>query len=316
MSAPPVTSADAESTALPGSPTPVLVRALRLALRPLVRLMLARGITYPYLADLLKGLFVEVADRDFRLGDRPPTDSRVSLVSGVHRKDVSRLRALLEQDEAVVPSVVPRGALLVAQWMGDPRFLGEDGEPLPLPRLASEGGERSFESLVAGVNTDIRSRVVLDEWLRLGVVQIDDQGRVCLNTDAFVPTQGDEGKAHYLGLNLHEHAAAAVHNLLGEGAPLMERSVHYNALSPASVARLARLSEQMGMKALLAVNRAAREAEADDLAAAQAAGEAPPSERITLGVYFYSDAVRADQAATAKHTDATGDRNRPSGGRP
>jgi hypothetical protein len=51
MSAPPVTSADAESTALPGSPTPVLVRALRLALRPLVRLMLARGITYPYLAD-------------------------------------------------------------------------------------------------------------------------------------------------------------------------------------------------------------------------------------------------------------------------
>jgi hypothetical protein len=316
MSAPPVTSADAESTALPGSPTPVLVRALRLALRPLVRLMLARGITYPYLADLLKGLFVEVADRDFRLGDRPPTDSRVSLVSGVHRKDVSRLRALLQQDEAVVPSVVPRGALLVAQWMGDPRFLGEDGEPLPLPRLASEGGERSFESLVAGVNTDIRSRVVLDEWLRLGVVQMDDQGRVCLNAGAFVPTQGDEGKAHYLGLNLHEHAAAAVHNLLGEGAPLMERSVHYNALSPASVARLARLSEQMGMKALLAVNRAAREAEADDLAAAQAAGEAPPSERITLGVYFYSDAVRADQAATAKHTDATGDRNRPSGGRP
>jgi hypothetical protein len=316
MSAPPVTSADAESTALPGSPTPVLVRALRLALRPLVRLMLARGITYPYLADLLKSLFVEVADRDFRLGDKPPTDSRVSLVSGLHRKDVSRLRALLQQDEAVVPSVVPRGALLVAQWMGDPRFLDDNGEPLPLPRLASEGGERSFESLVAGVNTDIRSRVVLDEWLRLGVVQIDDQGRVCLNTDAFVPTQGDEGKAHYLGLNLHEHAAAAVHNLLGEGAPLMERSVHYNALSPASVARLARLSEQMGMKALLAVNRAAREAEADDLAAAQAAGEAPPSERITLGVYFYSDAVRADQAATAKHTDATGDRNRPSGGRP
>jgi hypothetical protein len=316
MSAPPVTSADAESTALPGSPTPVLVRALRLALRPLVRLMLARGITYPYLADLLKGLFVEVADRDFRLGDRPPTDSRVSLVSGVHRKDVSRLRALLQQDEAVVPSVVPRGALLVAQWMGDPRFLGEDGEPLPLPRLASEGGERSFESLVAGVNTDIRSRVVLDEWLRLGVVQMDDQGRVCLNAGAFVPTQGDEGKAHYLGLNLHEHAAAAVHNLLGEGAPLMERSVHYNALSPASVARLARLSEQMGMKALLAVNRAAREAEADDLAAAQAAGEAPPSERITLGVYFYSDAVRAEQAATAKQTDATGDRSRPSGGRP
>jgi hypothetical protein len=316
MSDQPLTSAPSGSTGLPGSPAPVLVRALRLALRPLVRLMLARGITYPYLADLLKSLFVEVADRDFRLGDKPPTDSRVSLVSGVHRKDVSRLRALLQQDEAVVPAVVPRGALLVAQWMGDSRFLDGDGEPMPLPRLASEGGECSFESLVAGVNTDIRSRVVLDEWLRLGVVHLDDQGRVCLNTGAFVPTRGDDEKAHYLGLNLHEHAAAAVHNMLGEGKPLIERSVHYNALSPASVARLAKLSEQMGMKALLAVNRAAREAEADDLAAAQAAGESAPSERITLGVYFYSDAERETHPASNNPTEAAGGQSRPSRGRP
>lgn len=316
MSDQPLTSAPSGSTSLPGSPAPVLVRALRLALRPLVRLMLARGITYPYLADLLKSLFVEVADRDFRLGDKPPTDSRVSLVSGVHRKDVSRLRALLQQDEAVVPAVVPRGALLVAQWMGDSRFLDGDGEPMPLPRLVSEGGECSFESLVAGVNTDIRSRVVLDEWLRLGVVHIDDQGRVCLNTGAFVPTRGDDEKAHYLGLNLHEHAAAAVHNILGEGEPLIERSVHYNALSPASVARLAKLSEQLGMKALLAVNRAAREAEADDLAAARAAGESVPSERITLGVYFYSDAERATRTATANQTEISGGQIRSSRGRP
>jgi hypothetical protein len=316
MSDQPLTTADPGSTGLPGAPTPVLVRALRLALRPLVRLMLARGITYPYLADLLKSLFVEVADREFRLGDKAPTDSRVSLVSGVHRKDVSRLRALLQEDEAVVPAVVPRGALLVAQWMGDPRFLDEDGEPMPLPRLTSEGGERSFESLVASVNTDIRSRVVLDEWLRLGVVHIDDQRRVCLNTGAFVPTRGDDEKAHYLGLNLHEHAAAAVHNLLGEGVPFMERSVHYNALSPASVTRLAKLSEQMGMKALLAVNRAAREAEAEDLAAAQAAGEAAPSERITLGVYFYSGARPAMRDGTENPTEATGDQTRPSRRRP
>ena len=81
---------------LPGGPSPALVRALRQVLRPLVRLMLAQGITYPYLLELLKGLFVEVADKEFRLDARPPTDSRISLVSGVHRKDVSRLRQLLQ----------------------------------------------------------------------------------------------------------------------------------------------------------------------------------------------------------------------------
>jgi hypothetical protein len=278
----------------PGGPSSAMVRALRQLLRPLVRLMLAQGITYPYLADLLKGLFVEVADKEFRLDARPPTDSRVSLVSGVHRKDVSRLRQLLQTPEALAPSVVPRGAQLVAHWMGDARYLQEDGAPRPLARLASEGGEQSFEALVSGVNSDIRSRVVLDEWLRLGVVHLDDEGRVCLNTGAFVPTRGADEKAFYLGHNLHDHAAAAVHNVLGGQPPFMERSVHYNALAPASVDRLAKLSEQVGMKALLAVNKAAMEAEAQDSVARQP-GESP--QRITMGVYFYSEPAEPNEPA-------------------
>lgn len=270
----------------PHGPSPAVVRALRRILRPLVRLMLAQGITYPYLADLLKGLFVEVADRDFRLEpDKPSTDSRISLVSGVHRKDVSRLRALLRSPEALAPSVVPLGAQVVAQWMGQARYLLDDGQPRPLARLASEGGELSFEALVASVNSDIRSRVVLDEWLRQGVVHLDEDDRVHLNAHAFVPAEGADEKAFYLGLNLHEHAAAAVHNVLGGEPPFMERSVHYDALSLASVQRLARLGEQAGMKALLSVNKAAMDAEVQDRPA-MTEGQVPY--RITLGVYFYS----------------------------
>jgi len=286
MPSPTATSKPAPGGNLPGGPSAALVRALRQVLRPLVRLMLAQGITYPYLAELLKGLFVEVADKEFRLDARSPTDSRVSLVSGVHRKDVSRLRHLLQTPEAMAPSVVPRGAQLVAHWMGDARYLQEDGQPRPLARLASEGGEHSFEALVSSVNSDIRSRVVLDEWLRLGVVHLDGDGRVCLNTGAFVPTRGADEKAFYLGHNLHDHAAAAVHNVLGGQPPFLERSVHYNALAPASVDRLGKLAEQLGMKALLAVNQAAMEAEASD-SAGRAPGEG--AQRITMGVYFYTE---------------------------
>lgn len=292
MPSPTDTSKPATDGNLPGGPSPALVRALRQVLRPLVRLMLAQGITYPYLADLLKGLFVEVADKEFRLDARPPTDSRISLMSGVHRKDVSRLRQLLQTPEAMAPSVVPRGAQLVAHWMADTRYLQEDGQPRPLARLASEGGEHSFEALVSGVNSDIRSRVVLDEWLRLGVVHLDEDGRVCLNTGAFVPTRGADEKAFYLGHNLHDHAAAAVHNVMGGQPPFLERSVHYSALAPASVERLAKLSEQVGMKALLAVNKAAMEAEAGD-STGRAPGES--AQRITMGVYFYAEPAAPDE---------------------
>lgn len=274
------------------TPSPSLVVALRRVLKPLVRLMLSRGITYPYLTELLKSLFVEVADKDFRIDKTLPTDSRVSLISGVHRKEVSRLRQEQRNEDEAVPTVVTLGAQLVAVWLGSAPFLDAHGQPLPLARFAKDGGELSFEALVAGVNSDIRPRVVLDEWLRLGRVRIDEAQRVHLNVKAFIPAQGFEDKAFYFGHNLHDHAAAATHNLLGEGKPLMERSVHYDALSADSIAELAQLSERLGMEALIAVNKRAMELEkADDLGHA-------PAQRMTLGVYFYSEpvAASADQA--------------------
>lgn len=265
------------------TPSPVLVLALRRVLRPLVRLMLARGITYPYFAELAKALFVEVAERDFRIGDTLPTDSRVSLVSGVHRKEVNRLRQEHTGEEPGAPSVVSLGAQLVAVWLGTPAYQDAAGKPLPLARFARDGGAASFESLVAGVNSDIRPRVVLDEWLRLGVVSFDEEQRVCLNVSAFVPAEGFDEKAFYFGHNVRDHASAAAHNLLGEGQPFMERSVHYDALSAESVQELAQLSERLGMEALVAVNRRAMELEQADAASADA------RQRMTLGIYFYSE---------------------------
>ena len=50
--------------------------------------------------------------------------------------------------------------------------------------------------------------------------------------------------------------------------------------------------EYQGMKALLAVNQAAMQAEARD-GAALAAGE--PPQRITMGVYFYAEPVETDR---------------------
>jgi hypothetical protein len=278
---------EAASTA----PPPSLVRALRRVLRPLVRLMLARGATYPWVSELLKALFVEVAEEDFRIGSKPPTDSRVSLMSGVHRKEVNRLRREKISRGESVPSVVSLGAQLVAVWLASSRYVDENGRPLPLPRFASEGGELSFEALVAGVNSDIRPRVVLDEWLRLGVVHFDDAQRVCLNVQAFVPAEGFDEKAFYFGHNLHDHISAATHNLSGAPRPFLERSVHYDALSAESVAALAAQSEKAGMAALLAINKNAMALEQGD------AGKPSPRQRMTFGIYFYSEPAEPVDAA-------------------
>jgi hypothetical protein len=270
------------------SPAPSLLRALRHLLRPLVRLLVARGVTYTMLTDVLKQIYVDVADRDFRLDGKRPTDSRVSLLSGVHRKDVRRLRDEAPANEDAVPESVALGAQLVSAWTTRREFLDSKGRPRPLPRLASQGAGRSFESLVAGVSTDIRPRSVLDEWLRLGVVELDAKDRVVLREAAFVPRRGSDEMAFYLGHNVHDHLAAAAHNMLAEGEPFLERSVHYDELGGQSVAELAALAARTGMDALSKVNRKAIACEARDRNAQE------PRRRMTFGVYFYTTPERGD----------------------
>ena len=69
-----------------------LVRALRHLLRPLVRLLLAHQITLPYLAGLLKSVYLEVGEAELSRGADPPSASQLSLLTGLHRKDIRRLR--------------------------------------------------------------------------------------------------------------------------------------------------------------------------------------------------------------------------------
>jgi hypothetical protein len=267
-----------------GGPPASLVKALRRLLRPLIRLMLAHQVTYTYLIGLLKVLYVEVAEQEFPVEGKAQTDSRVSLLSGVHRKDVKRLRHERVESDAAPPAV-SLGAQLVARWTGLPEYLDADGKPRPLPRLGADGP--SFEQLVVSVSKDIRPRAVLDEWLRLGVAHLDERDRVWLNAAAFIPGKGFDEKAYYFGRNLGDHIAAGAHNLLGAGPPFLERSVYYDGLTAGSVRELAVMAEHVGMEALLAINRRAMELQRQD----QGQGEL----RMNFGVYFFGAAVQAAQ---------------------
>jgi hypothetical protein len=269
------------------TPRPALLAAVRHLLRPLVRLLTAQGVTCPMLAEVLKQLYVEVAVQDFGLDGRPPTDSRVTLLTGVHRKEVKRLRGAASSDAPPMPEAVAVGAL----WTTRRDLRDRRGRPRPLPRLASQGGERSFEGLVAGISKDIRARSVLDEWLRLGVAEIDSEDRVVLRSDAFVPSRGDDEKAFYLGHNLHAHLSAAAQNLQGAAPPFLERSVHYEGLSAESIAKLAAQGKTAGMKALQALYSEAKTLEARDRK-----GNAP-KQRMAFGIYFWSEPKGKNGAA-------------------
>ena len=285
------------------APPKALVAAVRALLRPLVRLLIAKGVGLPALMELLKDAYVDVAVAEVPVGDKKQTDSRISLLTGVHRKDVKRLRTQ-KRRPITAPKTIGLGAQLVARWVGSKDTTDATGAPRALPRSADSGP--SFDRLVASVSKDVRPRAVLDEWLRLGVARLDDQGRVVLNHLAFVPEKGFAEKAFFLGRNVHDHLAAAAHNLIGDGQPLLERSVHYSNLTPESAAALEEAAQRTGMHALLELNRMALTMSEKD------AGNPEATKRVNFGLYFFRgptsfNDLRLVADASSENSDSDGE---------
>jgi hypothetical protein len=266
----------------------LIANAMKRVLKPFIKLMLANDLSYTFAIDMLKALFVEVADRDFTIDNKPQTDSRISLISGVHRKDVKRIREENPDVEDVIPANVSLGTQLVALWNASPQYLNEDGLPKPLQRFAASNPEASFEGLVRSLSTDIHPRAVLDEWLRLGIARLDDEGYVHLTTDMFIAQEGFEERMYYFGHSLHDHAQAAVSNVLGQQTSFLERCVHYDTLSMASIVDIGALAEKQGMKTLREINKLA------DSQAQKDEKDSQANMRMTFGVYYYYEPMNSE----------------------
>ncbi len=255
-----------------------LLRASVHLLRPLVRLLLRAGVTFPVFSEWLRLLFVDTAIAELEADGQARSDSRLSLFTGVHRKEIRRLREAERAPLLREPAVVTLASEIIARWLA---LQPEAG--LSLPRTAEAGP--SFEALVRSVTNDIRPRAVLDEWLRQGIVEIEEEDRVMLTAAAYRPDPGSEAQLFYLGRNLHDHLAAAAANVMAAGtAPYPDHSIHYDGLSLSAAKALA-------AAAGLAADRVTREisAAAARLVDGQdrAPGPAERTRRLNFGVYLY-----------------------------
>lgn len=260
-----------------------LVSALTKLLTPLVKLLIHFRITYPFLANLLKQIYVQVASEEFSLDGKPVSDSRASILTGVHRKDVRRLL----HESSVDDDISNKGSLgsqIIGAWLGGSPYSDQLGKPNPLFRLEKHG-EPSFESLVESVGKkDVRSRVVLDEYLHSGAIEIDDNNMVHLNIDAFIPSAGFEEKTFFFGQNIADHLAVCEYNLTQDTDAKLERCVYYEGLSQDSVNELEEIARQSSMELLKELNRKASQHKKK-----ATLNEEDKVYRMNFGVYFFKE---------------------------
>ena len=278
----------------PLPPADDVLDAIRTVMAPLVRLLLASGVDYQRLTSELKPLLLEEGQAELLRTGKSVTDSALSLLTGIHRKDVRAWRqggisGKRAQD-------LPVGAQVFARWIGDPTYLDERKRPKTLPRI---GPEPSFESLARSVTQDVHPFTVLGELLRLKLVQlsvVNGEDFVAPAADGFVPAAGAVETLELLRAHLADHAAAAVGNLLGAPSRL-EQSVYAEGISEASANELSELARRLwdaARREMIAAATRHYEADRDQPSA---------THRMRFGSYFWTPPTQSDNGPSRNTSD-------------
>jgi hypothetical protein len=256
----------------------MLVSAIKHLLRPLVKLMIHYQLTFPYVRELIKEIYVDVAAEMIEKDEQELNNSRLYILTGVHRKDIKRIR---EQDSTGTETDLNQslGAALIARWTAQDDYLDENGNPRQLLKTGTDQ-EPGFNHLVESISKDIRPRAMLDEWLRQGIISTQGNS-VTLNQAAFVPAQNFDELCYFFDHHLHDHIATSTHNLLAKNEPMLERSVYYAHLSSESIEKLKQSSQAQAMELLGKINKQAQALHHLDQSNPQA------TLRFRLGCYWY-----------------------------
>lgn len=265
------------STPDPFSQSGQFARALRGILRPLVRALITQNVTATAFYRFVKQTYVEVA-ADMLGPDA--TDSRVSVMTGVHRRDVKDFRNGETGETDFQRHKVSTLSTVVGRWLSHPDYCDPNGDPKPIPRSAEDGP--SFEALVRSVSRDIRPRTILDELERQDILAIDGN-TVRLLLDGLVGPADMDQRLHFFSHNLGDHMNAAVDNLLSDQPPHLERAVFYNNLTPEAVQQIEDAARTLGISTLRTLNSTAASLQSQD------PNDPDATRRFRFGVFFYQD---------------------------
>lgn len=205
----------------------VLTLSLLKLLNPLVKLLLRNGIACDAACELVKSVYIEVAKNDFAIPGKKQTISRISTLTGLPRKDISKLIDNENPDIESLNQKYNRAARVITGWARDSDFQNKNGQPKD---LELENGENDFKTLVKKYSGDIPPRAIRDELLRVNLVEITKLGKLRLVQRAYLPNDDTERLA-ILGTDVSALIQTIAHNVSDKNEkPLFQRKVAYTSI--------------------------------------------------------------------------------------
>ncbi|MEM8803325.1 MAG: DUF6502 family protein [Pseudomonadota bacterium] len=240
-----------------------MLNLLDALLAPTARILVARGVGFPDFAERMKSHYIAAAEQQAKAEGNKATDSRLSVLTGLQRRDISRLKGSNPEGKRV-----HHLSRLVALWQTKSGYKHE------IPR---SGPAPSFEALAQEVNRDVHPRTMLDTLQAAGTIRVGGETVTLIET-SYQPLAGSDDQIAYLAKNVGDHAAAATENVLGRDPRHFERAVHYTRLSEDQIAELEAEFHTAEMAILEQISQKAAEMK----------GAGTGSTRFRAGCYFYT----------------------------
>lgn len=212
-----------------------LLYAFRRVMRPLIRILIRSGVRYDEFLELVRGVYVESAIRDGLGNGIKPTRAKISLSTGVPRRDVDRF---IDNDGAL-PSAPKTLTKILSEilnrWHTDPQFVGPYGIPLELEVRSQKN--RSFAELVTSITNQVNPQDVLEELVRFRAVIWSGDTHVRVVSRVFIPVEEmSPAQIEFFGNALTRLAGTLQFNLDSTNAEKrLERTVISNRGLPKEV---------------------------------------------------------------------------------
>jgi hypothetical protein len=180
-------------------------------MEPIIGILLRNGVTHKDLTLLCKQLYVKVASEEFGIRGRQTNLSRIAIMTGIDRKEVSRIKDNLQQDTAAQVSEQNQDRLnrVLSGWYQDKDFIDEQGQP---KLISIDEGEINFNLLTRRYGGDLPTSALLKELKRVGIVE-EIQGKLRVLGRYFVVDATDPAALLRAGNVIQDIAKALEHNL-------------------------------------------------------------------------------------------------------
>lgn len=263
-----------------------LFNALFKLMQPLVKLLLRFGVSHSEFAELSKRVYVYMAEseKEFRLDERKQSVSRISVLTGLNRKEVAKQRTLIQSDQLEIISH-NRAAQVVNAWLRDVDYQDHAGEPLELPL---SGGSFSFTTLVKKYSGDMPVRAVLDELLRVAAVRKVEGDLLRLCSKAYIPQASNDEKLKILGTSATDLLTTLEHNIpCSLEDSRLQLTLAYDNLPKEALEEFKLMCEEHAQKTLLTLNDWLSKQDRNVTPSIKGQGRY----RAGLGMYYFEETI-------------------------